>query len=158
MQFMRRFLLLCSMLAITGCGPLTTYYKPGVTVAQLERDQSQCQVKALRDVPPSKQLRQYPAEFLPGKRICNAQGKCRVKPGRIIPGRIETFDPNDELRARVARQCMSARGYTRESIPLCSESQRKGATAAPTTRLPKLTAHACYVQLEGGKVRILTGG
>jgi ferredoxin len=146
------------MFAMGGCGPLTTYYKPGVSVAQLERDQTRCQVQALAQVPASTQVYHHPPERLPDRRICDADGNCRIKPGRIVPGRIETFDPNDGLRARVARQCMAERGYSRESIPLCSQAQRTSPVGAATTRLPKLTPNACYRRLESGKVQIVTGG
>tara|TARA_R110002049_G_scaffold23545_10_gene83716 strand:+ start:106225 stop:106710 length:486 start_codon:yes stop_codon:yes gene_type:complete len=144
--------------ALAACAPLNTYYKPGATVAQVTRDTTACEVKALRDVPASTQVRRMPPRFVQGPRICDAAGNCRYGPGYYIPGEVVTFDPNDGLRKRVEGQCMADRGFAPVTIPPCPDSVARAAPARATTTLPALSPKSCVIRNSDGSFQIVTRG
>ena len=119
---MRMIVALVGLMGFAACAPLETYYRPGATVAAVNRDTTACEVRALRDVPASTITRRKPPVFVPGRRTCNASGNCVETPGYYVPGGFETFDPNTGLRLRVERQCMADKGYAPVSIPPCPDS------------------------------------
>lgn len=137
------------LLALSACAPVTTFYKPGASFAQLEADSVQCEVAALRQVPVANQTIQDPPEFIPAEKVCDRNGNCRVFPAEFIPGRIRTIDANAGLRGRVTRQCMGARGYSVEEIPQCPLGTQ---TSAVQTRLPALTPNICALRQDNGTV------
>ena len=57
-------------LALCGCLPVSTYYAEGVSFAQLDRDNTRCDVAALRDAPVATQTRQHPPRYIP-RQVCN---------------------------------------------------------------------------------------
>lgn len=140
---------------VAGCAPLETYYKPGASVALVERDTTACEVQALRDVPASTLVRRKPPIFVPGNRSCDANGNCVETPGHYVPGGFETYDPNDGLRLRVERQCMADKGYVPVSIPACPDSVASATPQATTTRLPQLTESACVIRNSDGTFQIV---
>ncbi|WP_025057454.1 hypothetical protein [Sulfitobacter noctilucicola] len=144
--------------ALAACASLDTYYKPGTSVATLNRETTACQVKALRDVPVTQQIRRNPPIFVPGERVCNAEGKCKTRPDRYIDGGIETYDPNEGLRLRVERQCMADKGFAPVSIPACPDAVARSAPSRATTRLPALTEGSCVIRNPDGSFQIVTRG
>ncbi len=147
-----------SAAALMACSPLETYYKPGAAVSTVNRETTACQVKALRDVPPSTLTRRKPPIFVPGNRVCDADGNCRGHRGYYIPGGIETYDPNDGLRLRVERQCMADRGFVPVSIPQCPDGVANAVPARATTRLPALTENSCVIRNSDGSFQIVNRG
>ncbi|MBD3663174.1 hypothetical protein [Sulfitobacter aestuariivivens] len=144
---------------IVACGGLETYYRPGVSVSTLNRDTDACKVKALRDVPPSTQVRRYPPEYIPPVKECDADGVCTVvRVGYFIPGEIVTFDPNDALRKRVENQCMADKGYLPVSIPPCPGNVVNTVPARATKTLPDLTPNSCVIRNKNGTFQIVTRG
>jgi hypothetical protein len=146
------------VLALAGCAPLTTYYKPGVSVNTLERQTLACQTRALRDVPSSTQVRRAAPRFIPAQRFCTAAGACTTRPGRHIPGEIVTFDPNDGLRKRVEIQCMADKGFAPVSIPLCPDAIARATPARATATLPNLNPNSCVIRNSDGSFQIVTRG
>jgi len=143
---------------LAGCAPLSIYYKPGVTVAMMERDTHACAVASLRDVPVNTQIRRTPARYIPGRRVCDAAGACTTTEGYYIPGEIYTVDVNKRLRAQVENQCMADRGYAPVSIPPCPDGVARAAPAAQTTVLPALSAQSCVIRNSDGSFQIVTKG
>ncbi len=156
----RVFLTLCgAALALASCAPLTTYYKPGVSVNRLDRDTTACKVKALRDVPQSIVIKRYPPEYVPPLRNCDAAGNCRiVRAGYYRPGETFRYDPNDALRRNVERQCMADRGYGRVTIQPCPDNVARAATPKATARLPELTPNSCVIRNSDGSFQIVNRG
>ncbi len=145
--------------ALCACAPLTTYYKPGVSVSRLDRDTTACKVKALRDVPQSIVVRRYPPEYIPPLRNCDAAGNCRiVRGGYYRPGETFTYDPNDSLRRKVEQQCMADRGYGRVSIQPCPSNVARAAPPKATSRLPQLTPNSCVIRNNDGSFQIVNRG
>ena len=154
-----RFLPATALLMLLGaCAPLETYYKPGATVAAVDRETTACKVQALRDVPPSTRIRREPPRYVPPRRQCNAAGDCRTRGGFFLPGETYSFDPNDGLRARVEAQCMAAKGFAPVSIPPCPDSVRRAAPPAATRTLPALGPSSCVIRNRGGSYQIVTRG
>ncbi len=151
-------LILPCLLVLSACAPMTTYYKPGATVSALGRATTECQVKALKDVPTSVQVRRLPPEYVPPRRICNAAGQCRVLRGHYIPGEVISFDPNDGLRRRVEGQCMADRGYAPVTIPACPDGVARAAPRAATTTLPSLRETSCVIRNRDGSFQIVNRG
>ena len=153
---MKRLLLL--VLVLAACAPLKTYYKPGAPVDVVSRDTTACEVKALRDVPPSIQIRRLPPIFVAGKRVCDANGNCKETPGYYVHGGVESYDANLPLRGRVEVQCMADKGYVPVSIPPCPDSVVRAAPPAVTTRLPVLNEASCVIRNRDGTFQIVTRG
>lgn len=154
----RYFAVFAGLTALAACAPLETYYKPGVSVARVNRDTTACEVRALRDVPPSTITRRRPPIYIPGRRHCDADGNCVSRPGHYVPGGFETFDPNDGLRLRVERQCMADKGYAPVSIPVCPDSVANAVPPRATTRLPNLTEGSCVIRNKDGSFQIVNRG
>ena len=145
--------------ALAACAPLQTYYRPGASVADLNRETLACEVQALRDVPRSLVVERERPEFVPPRRSCDAKGACRVtRAGYWVPGRVIRYDPNDGLRRRVERQCMADKGYTPVSIPQCPDAVARAAPPGATTRLPVLRDGACVIRNPDGSAQIVNRG
>ena len=151
-----KLLTLCALLV--GCAPLSIYYRPGVSVAQLQTDTTNCQVQALRDAPVANQIRRAPPVYYPGERVCNSEGKCLTRPGYWVDGQIYTVDVNEGLRARVETQCMAQKGYIPASIPPCSQEIANSFPPAATTTLPQLTPNSCVIRNRSGSWQIVNPG
>lgn len=151
----RLFLTMAAVIGVAACAPLETYYKPGAAVATLNRDTLACEVSALNKVPSSTRLRRGPPIFIPGTRICDADGVCKTGKGRYVPGPLERYDPNDGLRFRVERQCMADKGYAPVSIPQCPDAVARAAPPATTMRLPALGEGSCVIRNRDGSFQIV---
>ena len=149
---------LAALLGLAACAPLETYYKPGATVAQVNRATTECEVQALRDVPASTQVRREPPRYVPERRTCDANNNCTVTGGFYIPGELVTFDPNEGLRNRVEGQCMADRGFAPVSIPPCPASVARAAPVRATTTLPQLRENSCVIRNDGGTFQIVNRG
>ncbi|GLQ26551.1 hypothetical protein [Sulfitobacter pacificus] len=150
--------LILSGALLLACAPLETYYKPGASVATLNRDTTACEVSALRNVPVSYQVRRKPPIFVPGNRSCDAEGNCTGHHGYYISGGVESYDPNLALRNRVEVQCMADKGYAPVSIPPCPDSIARSTPAAATTKLPQLTDKSCVIRNKSGSFQIVNRG
>ena len=158
---MTRFHLLGGMLPIAlmaGCTPLSIYYKPGVPVQQMQSDTLACEVTALRDAPVANTIRQTPARYVPGRRICNGAGQCTTSPGYWIPGSFYTVDVNAGLRDRVENSCMAAKGYQPVSIPQCPKNVAQAAPQGATNRLPTLSENSCAIRNDDGSFQVVEQG
>lgn len=153
---MRPCLLALALLFLSACLPVSTYYAEGVSAAQLLRDQTACDVQALRDAPVANQTRQAPARFVP-HRVCDAAGHCFNRGGYWVPGEIYTVDVNAELRGRITGLCMADRGYTPVELPACPRGVAEAAPRGPSEVLPRLNPDSCAIRTEGG-LRIVTQG
>lgn len=142
-------------LALAGCGPLTLYHRPGVSVSRMQADSTECEVQALRDAPVANQVRQRPPIYFPGNRVCDGSGNCWVRPGYWAGGELYTVDVNRDLRARVTDMCMARRGYRPVSLPPCPGAVRAAVPARQTTVLPELTPKTCVIRYDGGGWQIV---
>ncbi len=147
-------LLNATMLLAACTGPLAIYYRPGISVARMQTDQTRCEVAALRDAPVANQIRQRPPIYFPGRQICGAGG-CYFSEGGWIEGSIYTVDVNEDLRGRVEAQCMAQKGYQPVSVPLCSGPIRSAVQPAQTLTLPRLTENACSIRYDDGSWQIV---
>ena len=147
-----------TVVGLAACGSLSTYYKPGASVEVLNRQTLTCETTALREVPPSTQIRRTPPQLIRGKQTCNANGVCFTTPDRYLPGEIITYDPNDGLRRRVEQQCMADAGFTPVSIPSCPDAVARAASGEPTKILPNLNENSCVIRRKDGTFQIVTRG
>ncbi|MEM6373565.1 MAG: hypothetical protein AAF727_12405 [Pseudomonadota bacterium] len=153
---MFRLLPALSLLFVSACLPVSTYYAEGVSADRLARDDTRCDVEALRAAPVANQTRQTAPRFVP-RRVCDATGACYNQGGYWIPGEIYTVDVNAALRQRVKAQCMTDRGYRPIELPACPQGVANAAPAGPSPVLPKLNDNSCAIRTNGG-VRIVTQG
>lgn len=151
-----RGLAAASLLLAGACGPLTTYYKPGAQVSRLESDTLACETSALKDAPVANEIRQRPDIFYPGHRYC-AGGQCYYRPGYWADGGIYTVDTNRQLRQRLAKACMAAKGYQQVELKRCT-GQSTPAPAAAGSLLGPLDETSCAVRNRDGTVSIRSGG
>lgn len=140
---------------LCGCAPLSIYYKEGETVARMDRDETACEVTALRQVPPDLRSRYIPPTYSPYQ-VCNALGHCSWRQRLVSPGRWERYDANEGLRARVATQCMADKGYARTKIKRCDAETTRAVTIRATQVLPPLNEGSCAIRLKSGRWQIVT--
>lgn len=152
---MRLILAICA-LGLSACAPLSIYYRPGVPVAQMQTDRTECEVSALRDAPVATRIRQNPPIFEPPRQFCNSKGNCVIRPGYWREGAIYTEDVNLGLRTRLQNICMGKRGYQPVTLPRCSSSVAAAAPRTPTRTLPALTPESCAIRYDDGSWQIVT--
>ncbi|UYV39238.1 hypothetical protein N4R57_09650 [Rhodobacteraceae bacterium D3-12] len=138
-----------ALLLAVGCAPMGVYYKPGAAVAASQRAEINCKVAAERKVPVRNVTRVIPGPITPPRKICNSEGRCRIKPGRELPPRIVTEDANEGLRRDVVMQCMADKGYRFVRIPQCSQGISQSVTPQQTTVYPRLGETSCVVRGSG---------
>lgn len=148
------FTIIAAGLALAACGPLSIYYRPGVSVSRMQNDQIACEVRALKDAPVANQIRQRPPIYFPGRQYCNAGG-CYTSPGYWMNGGVYTVDVNANLRGRVQDQCMARKGYQPISVPRCSSTIANAVPAQQTRTLPKLSENACAIRYDDGHWQIV---
>ena len=141
---------------LSGCGPVSMYYQPGVAVSRLDTDHTNCEVSALRDAPVANQIRRDPSIFIPSRSYCNSAGSCYTRPGYWVHGDIYTVDVNAGLRQRVLDQCMQQKGYQQVSIPRCSQAVQNATPSAATQSLPALTEASCMIRYNDDQFQIVT--
>lgn len=146
-----------SALVLYACGPVSFYHKPGVEVARMQRDQTECQVRALKDAPVANQVQRGAPVYYPGRRICSA-GSCYTHGGYWLPGPVYSVDTNEGLRNRVEAQCMADLGYAPVSLPRCQSSTAHSVPVGVTTTLPALTANSCVIRNQNGTYQIVNAG
>ncbi|SFT50098.1 hypothetical protein SAMN05216236_102223 [Sedimentitalea nanhaiensis] len=149
------FRIIVAGLALGACGPLSLYYRPGVSVSRMETDTTQCEVAALRDAPVANQIRQSPPIYFPGGRYCTGGG-CYAAPGYWAGGGVYTVDLNSDLRQRVLDMCMAEKGYQPVSVPRCPEAVARQVPPAATRTMPVLTQGSCAVANKNGTWQIVT--
>ena len=149
------YLSIVALCALVACGPVSTYYKPGVSVSRLDTDRTNCQVSALSKAPVANQIRREPPVFVQGRLICNKRGQCARQPGYWIDGDIYTVDVNAGLRDQVTDMCMAEKGYEPVSIPRCSQNVVQAAQPRQTVTLPTLTASSCVIPYKDGRFQIV---
>ncbi|MEP3639570.1 MAG: hypothetical protein ABJ091_11860 [Lentilitoribacter sp.] len=144
--------------SLGACLPLSTYYKEGASVARLERDETACDVRALKDAPVANQTRVEPPRYVPRRTRCNASGQCTSYGGYFQNGATYTVDTNKRLRLRVKHLCMQDQGYRSVEIPACSPAIAKAAPSGATQILPNLTGNSCAIKRQDGSVLIVEKG
>ncbi len=147
-----------TLLVLAACGPMSIYYRPGVSVSKMQNDTTICQVAALKDVPVNTQIRQNPPFFYPGRTICGAADDCYRTPGYWADGGFYTVDVNRALRGRVQDMCMAEKGYQPVTIPTCPESIKNKVPATATTQLPPLTENSCVIRYNDDQWQIVNRG
>ncbi|MEX0287324.1 MAG: hypothetical protein AB3N23_22175 [Paracoccaceae bacterium] len=150
--------ILIACLVLTGCGPLSIFYKQGGSVARMQTDQTNCEVSALKDAPVANQIRQRPPVYIPGNRYCNSSGQCYYSPGYWVDGGVYTVDVNANLRGRVLTQCMARKGYRPVEIPPCPSSVSNQVPPAQTQKFPPLTQSSCAIKNRDGSWQIVSRG
>lgn len=144
-------------LFLGACSPLELFYKEGETVAQMDRDELQCQTSALRQVPKDIRQRYIPPTYQ-SYQVCSGLGHCHWQQRLISPGRFESYDANSGLRRKVTDQCMADLGYVRTKIQRCDTSTTRATPLRATQVLPPVTAKSCAIKLKSGRWQIVTPG
>ncbi|WP_425078362.1 hypothetical protein [Ruegeria denitrificans] len=152
------FPILLPLMVLSSCGPLSLYYREGETVSRLQKETTQCQLKAVKEVPVANQIRQSPPTYWPGRTYCDGSGRCYQSPGWWQPGRVYTVDVNQGLRNTVEAQCMAQKGFRPVSLPPCKQNVKSRVPATRTTTLPPLNSASCFVKFDDGSFQIITPG
>ncbi|MEW2916425.1 hypothetical protein AB1A64_05095 [Ruegeria sp. ANG10] len=151
--------LIILLMVLSACeGPLSLYYREGESVSRLQAETTQCQVKALEEVPVATQIRQSPPTYWPGRTYCDGRGRCYRSPGWWQPGRVYSVDANQGLRNQVEAQCMAKKGFRPISLPPCKQNVKSRVPAVATTTLPPIGTQSCYVKFDNGAFQIINPG
>ncbi|MFV1600163.1 hypothetical protein VXL34_07700 [Phaeobacter sp. JH20_13] len=140
--------------ALAACGPVPVYYHAGADVARRDADLLACEVSALRDAPVATQIRQHPPIFRPGGEVCR-NGRCYHRAGYWEDGGIYTVDVNADLRQRVERSCMAAKGYENIAVKRCPQSVADAVGARRAATLPQLSQTSCAIERRGQSPQIV---
>ena len=141
---------------LTGCSPVSVYYKPNGVVTRKQSDLLSCQVDALSKAPVANQVRQGPPRYYPGQRYCGSDGRCRNHGGYWVSGEIYTVDVNASLRRDVEQQCMGQKGYQPVSLARCTTSSSSQTTPMILPkRMPNLTEQSCVAKDTQGNWQII---
>ncbi|WP_170549182.1 hypothetical protein [Ruegeria atlantica] len=151
--------LIIPLMVLSACeGPLSLYYREGESVTRLQAETTQCQVKALEEVPVATQIRQSPPTYWPGRTYCDGRGRCYRSPGWWQPGQVYSVDANQGLRNQVEAQCMAKKGFRPISLPPCKQNVKSRVPAVATTTLPPIGTQSCYVKFDNGSFQIIDPG
>ena len=153
---MRVMAALFLLLITSACLPLQTFYAEGVSFAALERDETRCDVAALKDAPVATVVRQGPPRYV-RTRHCS-DGHCTYSGGIWVPGDVYSVDVNADLRARVKAQCMAGKGYRPVEIPACPGNVAQAAPPGRTTAFPTLNETSCVIRNKDGSIQIVNRG
>ena len=149
--------LITAAAVLSACAPLHIYYKQGQTVARMDRDETDCEITALRQVPPDIRTRYIPPTYTTYP-VCIANGHCYWRKRLVSPGRYEKYDANISLRTKVTEQCMADKGYVKTSIKRCDAQTTRATPLRATQVLPPVTANSCAIRLKSGRWQIVTPG
>ena len=149
--------MVCAAVLLSGCLPLSVYYREGVEVSRIEQDRTACDVQALQEVPKRILTRYIPPTYSYRQR-CNAAGACKTVRILLSPGRWERYDANEGLRARAAAACMAGKGYAKVKLKPCPPDVVEETAITATRVQPRLTANSCVIRIRGGKYQIVTPG
>lgn len=131
---------LAALTVLAGCLEYTPLYKVGATTQETNVTRAQCNTLAANTVPPM-----IIQDWVP---IYGANG-------RVIGHRIEVYDANEGRRHSTVQKCMEQQGFSRVSIPYCSDDQIAGRSFRPLTKSPQLTESICAIrQPDRGRVLI----
>ncbi|HBN29930.1 MAG TPA: hypothetical protein DD416_01590 [Rhodobacteraceae bacterium] len=126
---MKNFLLISMAISLSGCLP-TGWYNASVTQSRANGDLTNCQVRAVNDVPTNIQTQTTGGYFI----------------GYIYIPTQGSVDVNTTLREKVVAQCMTKRGYQTIELPLCPAR-----VAIPDMNRPViLTEKSCFKDISGG--------
>ncbi|SHI79023.1 hypothetical protein [Wenxinia saemankumensis] len=146
-----------ALLALAACmqepWPLSAWYRAGIAPGVLDRAQTACEVEAAQQVPVSTQIRTMPSYTTPTRTDCTSDDAgnttCVTTGGETRGGDVVSYDANTELRQRVIAQCMGAQGYSRISLPRCTDDQLAGRSIG-YQQIPDLSPGACAARAVGG--------
>lgn len=156
---MKRCLALSTaLLALSGCLPLSLYYKDGAPVSKMESVLTDCELLALSKAPVIQDVEIIPGYSIPPRTTCDSHGNCTTIPGRYRRTEVIVTDLNAGRRQKFEAQCMSRSGYRRVSIPTCSAGIANATPPRITTVLPTLTAQSCVIRNRGGSWQIVNPG
>jgi len=155
MTYARFYIMGLAAILLSGCLPLSVYYREGAEVSRIERDQTACDVQALSEVPKRILTRYIPPTYS-YRQSCNAAGACKTVRILLSPGRYEQYDANEGLRARAAAQCMADKGYQKVSVKPCPGDVIEETVITSTRVQPRLTKDSCAIRIRGGKYQIVT--
>lgn len=152
----RGFVFAVTAAVLAACSPLGLYYKEGVSMQTAQDAETDCKVRAARDVPVRQVTRILPRGRVPDKKICDADGNCHVRPGYWLPPEYVTEDANDDLRREAVDLCMRRKGYQYVTLPACEPPVADARLPARTEQLPRLSQNTCARRLDGGGWQIIT--
>lgn len=145
----RTFLILGSVILGLSTCDVGLQYREGTTFAQADRDDLDCDVRALKRYPVV--LESYTVyKCEPDYVTCDNDGNCRE-----VDGECEYItkqrDVNGPARFIDAQACMTRKGYTDISLPICPDSVKERVTPTITRVMPRLTEDACVILWKDGK-------
>ena len=108
---MTRFLLLATLLLLTGCA--TRWTKPGASEADFRAMQAQCDAHASSLWPPRlREEMMFPGRWTPPIRSCDNRGRCTWFGGHYEPPQMVITDDHQRPRTQERRACFTANGWS----------------------------------------------
>ena len=117
----RVFASMLCLSGIVGCvsiGPITYFFKPGVSIAQKDKDSFDCELEASRTVPVNSQIGTTPTYRTPIQTSCYGY-TCTTTGGQVYGGNVYSYDANKSLREEYYGRCLAQKGYQSAMVPVC---------------------------------------
>lgn len=143
-------------ISVAACSPTSYsgFAKPGVSRETASRDDTACSVEANRLFPSATFTTTIYGGYHGGYGGY-AGGYWGGYPGYWGGNHIQTRDVNAGMRAEHRRDCMSLKGYTAVTHPICSDQQLAGRQFTPVTGAPKPAPNLCAIRAQGGGVALV---
>lgn len=155
---MRHTLLAMTALAtaLAGCAPTSYsgYAKSGVSRDAAIKDDTTCSVEANRLFPAATFASSVYGGYSSGYGGY-VGGTWGGYPGAWGSNQVHLNDANAGLRAEHRRDCMTLKGYTPVTHPVCTKAQLNGQSYAAVPGAPKPAPNICAVRTPGDRVALI---
>mmetsp|Transcript_27841 Transcript_27841/g.51969 ORF Transcript_27841/g.51969 Transcript_27841/m.51969 type:complete len:160 (+) Transcript_27841:92-571(+) len=142
-------------LCLTACSPTSYsgFAKPGVTRETASRDDTACSVEANQLFPAANFTTTVYSGYHGG--YGGYVGGQWGYPGYWGGSHVQMRDANASMRAEHRRDCMTLKGYTSATHPICTDEQLSGRQFAPIKGAPNPAPNLCAIRGQGGGIALV---
>ncbi|GAA6178917.1 MULTISPECIES: hypothetical protein [unclassified Shimia] len=144
-----------SATVLSGCGPTSYsgFAKPDASRETAARDDTACSVEANRLFPAANFTTTLYGGYHGG--YGGYVGGTWGYPGYYGGSHVQMRDANASMRAEHRRDCMSLKGYSPATHPVCTEQQLGGRAFRPVAGAPQPAPNICAIRAQGGGVALV---
>ncbi|CUH53558.1 hypothetical protein J7382_05020 [Shimia sp. R11_0] len=143
-------------IAVAGCSPTTYsgFSHPSASRETASRDDTACSVEANQLFPAANFTTTVYGGFHGGYGGY-AGGYWGGYPGYWGGSHVQMRDANASMRAEHRQDCMTLKGYTPVTHPICTEAQLNGQNYRPISGAPKPAPNICAIRAQSGGVALV---
>jgi hypothetical protein len=148
-------ILTITALTLAACSPTSYsgFAKSGVSRETASRDDTACSVEANRLFPAANFTTTVYTGYHGG--YGGYVGGRWGYPGYWGGSHVQMRDANASMRAEHRRDCMTLKGYSAVTHPMCTQEQLAGRQFLPVKGAPKPAPNLCAIRAQGGGVALV---